>query len=414
MQISKWVALGAAAFCLVAVGGVVNMPHLYYMAAMLMTLPAVSYLLGWYTLRGLEFTRYSSTPIWEGEETDIVYTARNRSRLARYFVSIPEQPVKNAVSIEIDPPLFSVKAGSSIEVHHKVRFSRRGVYQAGSFDVAALDPLGVFTFSRSIQTSGETVVYPVPRQMAPLNLQGADRHGWTDVQQFARHGDGVDTSGVRNYMPGDPLRRIHWRQTARTGKLMVIEYEETQSANLRIVLDTSIGGIAGDEPDTSLEYAIRAAATVARDAIQNGASVDLVVADNDGAHTAGAWSGLLGERADGRMYALMDALARVEPQSGIGIGAVLESTVATVPRGTTLLAICIDPDPLLPGVVARAISSGVAVSIVYIDRSTFPHTQVKHLIQGTEKAIAETAALGVPVFVFSWNEAGALQPVELN
>ena len=90
MQISKWVGLGVAAFCLLAVGGVVNMPHLYYMAAILITLPAVSYMLGWFTLRGLQFRRISPTPVWEGEEAEITYVVTNRSRLTRYFVAIQE------------------------------------------------------------------------------------------------------------------------------------------------------------------------------------------------------------------------------------------------------------------------------------------------------------------------------------
>src|SRR5579862_7007575 len=134
MQISKWVALGVAAFCLVAVGGVVNMPHLYYMAAMLVALPGVSYLLGWYTLRGLEFTRTAPSPVWEGEETEVVYTARNRSPIARFFVAIQEPDDPRIDSIEMNPPLFSVKAGSDVEIRNRVRYDRRGVFQSGSFD----------------------------------------------------------------------------------------------------------------------------------------------------------------------------------------------------------------------------------------------------------------------------------------
>src|SRR5580658_8817175 len=122
MQISKWVALGVAAFCLVAVGGVVNMPHLYYMAAMLVTLPAVSYMLGWFTLSGLEFKRISPSPIWEGEEVEITYLVTNTSRLTRFFVAIQEPTTPRVDSLEMNPPLFIVKAGSQVEIRNRVRF----------------------------------------------------------------------------------------------------------------------------------------------------------------------------------------------------------------------------------------------------------------------------------------------------
>ena len=414
MQISKWVALGVAAFCLVAVGGVVNMPHLYYMAAMLVTLPAVSYLLGWYTLRGLEFKRYSPTPIWEGDETEVTYIVTNKSRVTRFFVAIQEPSHPLIESVEMDPPLFTVKAGSSVEVRNVVRFTRRGVFQVGSFDVAALDPLGVFTFSRTISSTDEAVVYPMPRQMMAVDLLGSERLGWNDTPVYARHGDGVDSSGVRGYIPGDPLRRIHWRQTARTGQLTVIEFEETQSIDLKIVLDSAAAGVAGDEPDTSLEYAVRAAATIARDAIQNSATVELIVANRNSSDVARAWNGLLGERGDSRLYTLMDTLARVEAQSLATISDLVAKALVSVSRGTTLAVICIHPDKDLAMMLAKCIASGIGVTVVYIDTGSFDGTSVPAQVNRIAPVVAEAAALGAHVFTLSWNTAGALQVIPVD
>lgn len=414
MQISKWVALGVAAFCLVAVGGVVNMPHLYYMAAMLITLPAVSYALGWYTLRGLEFRRHAPTPIWEGEETDITYSVCNKTRISRFFVAIQESTSRHVESLEMNPALFNVSAGSTMEIKNRVRFDRRGVFHSGSFDVSALDPLGVFTFTRTIPSTDETVVYPMPRPLASVSLHGAEKLGWNDTLVLTRHGDGVDTSGVRGYLPGDPLRHIHWRQTARTGQLTVIEFEETQSVNLRIALDTAQSGVVGDEPNTSLEYAIRAAATIARDAIQNGAMVELVVANRTGPDIAQAWNGLMGERGDGQLYTLMDALARVEPQATTSLSDLLASTIGTVPRGTTVLAICIQPDAELTSMVAKCMATGVVVTLIYINGSTFPKAKSMVPLQTIDNTIAEVAAMGVQVFTLGWNPEGTLQAISLD
>ena len=90
MQFSKWLTLGMGALCLIAPAAVLNASHLYYMAAILLTLPGISYGLGWYALRDLEFSRELPPSAWEGEEGDIVYLVRNKTRMPRFFLTVRE------------------------------------------------------------------------------------------------------------------------------------------------------------------------------------------------------------------------------------------------------------------------------------------------------------------------------------
>src|SRR5438128_1413509 len=108
MQFSKWVTLGFGALCLVAVAGVVNAQHLYYMAAILLTLPAVSYALGWLTLHGLNFARELPHIAWEGEEGDLIYAATNQTRIARFFLTVHEALPSWITPLDAEPPLFNV------------------------------------------------------------------------------------------------------------------------------------------------------------------------------------------------------------------------------------------------------------------------------------------------------------------
>jgi uncharacterized protein (DUF58 family) len=314
----------------------------------------------------------------------------------------------------MNPSLFSVKAGGSIEVRNRVRFDRRGLFNAGSFDVAALDPLGVFTFTRTISSTDEAVVYPMPRHIASLELRGTEKLGWNESPVFTRHGDGVDASGVRGYLPGDPLRRIHWRQTARTGMLSVIEYDETQSINVKIVLDTFELGVVGAEPNTSLEYAVRTAATLARDSIQKSAMVELVVANRSSHGVARPWNGLIGERGDSRLYSVLEALARVDPQTTTTISDLLASMIDHVSYGTTLVIICIHLDSDLAMMLAKCIASGIGVTLIYIDSHSFKSATSLSYITRFDPVLTEAHALGVDVFTLSWNFEGALQVIPLN
>jgi uncharacterized protein (DUF58 family) len=77
-----------------------------------------------------------------------------------------------------------------------------------------------------------------------------------------RPGSGTDLLGTREYRRGDPLRHIHWRSSARRDLLVVKEFEEERNPGLALVLDTSRE--LGEGRDTTLEYSIKLAATLAR------------------------------------------------------------------------------------------------------------------------------------------------------
>src|SRR5579871_2891340 len=280
MQIFKWLTLILGALFLMLVATVVSAQHLYFMAALLLTLPGISYALGWFTLRGLEFQRDLPPTCWEGEEGELKYVVHNPSRLSRFFISIQE-PLPDWIEAVEEPALFNVPANDSISARQRVRFHRRGVYQSQVYFVTAIDPLGVFAFSRRAHCRGEVVVYPTPRSISLDSLTGADRFGSQEFTTSALHGASIDLDGVRNYLPGDPLRRIHWRQTARTGQLSVIEYEESQSFDLVIALDLQRGSVVGKGVETTLEYAIRTAASLAHQGIRLGATVRLLLPENE-------------------------------------------------------------------------------------------------------------------------------------
>ncbi len=406
MQISKWVALGVAAFCLVAVGGIVNLAQLYYMAAMLITLPLVSYAIGRWMLRGLEFERQFVSPIWEGEEAEIIYRVTNPSRIPRFSISILTPDQSYLKSVRMEPPLFHVGAFGTTTVTNVVRFNRRGVFESGQFEVSAVDPLGVFTFTRTVAADGEIVVFPSVRPLDPMELSGSHKLGMNDAVAQARLGSGVDPAGVRGYLPGDPLRSIHWRQTARTGNLVVIEFEETQSANLSIILDTTARAIVGEEPDTTLEFAIRAAASAARDAVQHGAVVALAARRQDGSlSSASTGSGL--DRGAGQLYPILDSLARIEAQADTSFAALLLDKMGSAMPGATHLLIMLTADAEVAGAVRRWIASGRSVAVLAIDANTFPGA-ARVDAETHQASLGQIAAMGVPVYTLPYNPQGAL------
>ena len=130
---------------------------------------------------------------------------------------------------------------------------------------------------------------------------------------------GQEVIGSRPYYPGDPLRHIHWRNTARLAKLAVKELEDTAEEALTVVFDVSKA--FGTGRDTTLEYAIKLAATVGLHALGSGRSIRVEA------------SNLQGEWLDAEPF--LKALALLEPTDAPPLAALL----ARVSGGSAALAI---------------------------------------------------------------------------
>jgi uncharacterized protein (DUF58 family) len=109
--------------------------------------------------------------------------------------------------------------------------------------------------------------------------------------------------GVRPYRRGDPLRRVHWGQTARHGELIVCEVQANAVPRVQVVLDANPAIHGGAGADGSREWSIRIAASLAEGWTSQGAEVQLVVDC--------AFVPARGTSARARSAAMLDALARV-------------------------------------------------------------------------------------------------------
>jgi uncharacterized protein (DUF58 family) len=373
----RWAIFTAGVFLLIS-ATLVNSPNLYYMAALLLALPLISYGIGMLSLRDLEFSRTVPGSGFEGETAVFVAKVRSNARLPRMFLQISELLPHPLEPERADSEFFNVPPKAEIEVRYEVEFSRRGAYTLDQFIVTALDPLGIYSFSKRVASPAEFVVYPVPQQIPDLVRSGAERFGFRDIPVAAARGSGVDPDGVREYVPGDPLRRMHWKSTARTGKLSVIEFEESRAVNVVMALDTREGTDVGEGNQTTLEYLVTAAASIAQMIIRQGASVRLFAGDEP---TAAAAAG----HGTEQLYTVLDTLARVEARERESFSKRIISTVGMLQPGTTLILLTADMDEDLPEVVAAYTSAGIQVLVVYADPRSF-NVAVRHPLRESQHA----------------------------
>jgi uncharacterized protein (DUF58 family) len=128
------------------------------------------------------------------------------------------------------------------------------------------------------QGEPQPVVPPdLARRLAHVRLHATRRltASWAGAYRSAFKGEGIEFAGVREYLPGDDVRTIDWRVTARTGRLAVRRYVEERNRTVLFLVDVSTGMAAGSGTRTLLEVAAEVVALVGSAAIAGGDRVAL-------------------------------------------------------------------------------------------------------------------------------------------
>ena len=148
---------------------------------------------------------------------------------------------------------------------------RRGIVTVGPVLAVQRDPVGLLQRERSLTTPQHIHIHPRTLRLGTV-LHGVLRDIEGAVTQDLSSSD-VAFHALRDYVPGDDRRNVHWRTTARTGRLMVRQFEETRRSSLLVLLSTRQEDYAGEE---DFETAVSIACSLAMDAIQDGREVRFV------------------------------------------------------------------------------------------------------------------------------------------
>jgi uncharacterized protein (DUF58 family) len=296
----------------------------------------------------------SSTRTFAGAPCDVRVRLRVRARFPT-LLTIVESPPRTLIP---DRPaaLTGLFWGSSEhELTYRVTPNSRGGFHWPGLQVNWSDPLGLFVQDTRIALPGhdgfELLVYPgthpleLPDLARPLLTEGPPSRAWglEDPSTFA---------GVRAYAPGDPQRRIHWRQTARFGmdgerynQLVVRELERVAATGVLVHLDL---GVSGRQAEIYLESAARLAASVLKTAFET--NLRLGVSSLTGGSEYGG-----GFNALERSLAYL-ALVKLEPDAA--------QSVPIPPPGSNLVLITMRaPAALIEGAI-RARSRAARVTVI--------------------------------------------------
>jgi uncharacterized protein (DUF58 family) len=189
-----------------------------------------------------------------------------RNQSAR--ISLPgliDVPVGEGL-VEAHVPLLLGGASHSEEITIGAR--KRGVIDVGPMTIARGDPVGILrrevAWPQVERIYVHPVTVPIPSTSAGLikDLEGTPTRDIVDTD--------LSFHAIRQYAPGDSQRHIHWKSTAKTGILMVRQYEETRRASLAIILDLNSDEYASED---EFEMAVSAAASISVQGVRDGREV---------------------------------------------------------------------------------------------------------------------------------------------
>ena len=209
-------------------------------------------------------------PLQVGDSVDVTVKLKNTGTLPIGWLLVEDMLPEFALKQR--PPRVNVKGrritvvyiprGKTKVIKYKITFNVRGYYQIGPTFVETGDVFGLHRRHRVLSEPAFVLVLP---KILPLSkYEFASKRPIGEVRLANRlFEDPTRTAGVRPYQVGDPLQRVHWRATARTGELHVRVYEPTSLAGATVLIDFhSAGYFARGEPARS-ELAVTAACSIA-------------------------------------------------------------------------------------------------------------------------------------------------------
>lgn len=303
-------------FALLGVGFSLGSGWIFTLFSMLFALIVMSIIWPLVDIGKIEVSRSAPPRASVGEAARTSLNLTNHGRRAKSLITVSDDFLSERGEIALE----RLQTGKSQTVDMKKTCRRRGDFTEGEVNLSSSGPFGLIKFSRRIAVPSHTVIYPEIVGLEHFDSRLSTSAGESLVSLGVR-GHGPGFFGVREFQHGDSLRSIHWRATARSAGLMIKEFEEEGHSPVEIFLDLNKEVHAGEEPDTSLEFMVKFAASIASHFLLRNREVNL----------NGACSKRPGRLEAKSIHSALDWLAGVEADGEVELEKLIASHLEKTP-----------------------------------------------------------------------------------
>mgnify|MGYP002381983671 CR=1 FL=1 len=242
----------------------------------------------------------STDPREVGDAVEVSVTLRNAGAIPILWVLVedllPEGVLRRPTRLEVKGKrvrVVGLGAKKSKTIRYTVTFRMRGCYPIGPTVLETGDVFGLHRRHRVAGTPAYVMVYPKIVLLTRYDFASQRPIGEVRLQNRLFE-DVTRTAGVRPYIPGDPLSRVHWRATARTGQLHSRLYEPTSLAGATILLDFHADGYPKRGEPVRSDLAVTTACSLAYAVSMLNQQIGLVSNGRDAAGRSATESHLAG------------------------------------------------------------------------------------------------------------------------
>jgi uncharacterized protein (DUF58 family) len=235
--------------------------------------------------------------VLEGDELDVRVTLSADVGAERVEVLL-QLPRELVVLDGINPVQLRLVDGERRELTFRVRCARWGAFRVGRVNLRAHDASGLFRQEAVIDRRVPLKVYPSEEHVRDL-LRPLETQVFAGNHVARQKGEGIEFADLRQFVPGDRIRHVNWRASARRGELWINEHHAERNADVVLLLDSFAEARRGDR--STLDPALRAAGTLAARYLQQKDRVGFVT-------FGGILNWLLPTTGAVQLYRIVDAM----------------------------------------------------------------------------------------------------------
>jgi len=300
----------------------------------------------------------TSDNIFENGDMSVKFIVKNKG-LGIGFVEIYDQlPPQARITKGSNYTLLYMRPWQEVSFEYSLKLPLRGHYHLGPVKMRVKDAFDLFYNERIEESIHSFSVFPeieileeqVITSRAPKLLSGA--------MPLNVIGTGTEFYSLREFVPGDSLRSVNWKALAKKGKMMVNETVREDVMDVILLLDAREVSAVGGGKDTPLEMSCRAAATYAKQLLDERNNVALMIYGE-------SVEKIDLDRGEHHLFKILTALSSAIPKGNLKLEIVLKDMLPYIPSGSPIILFSsLDDDHTISEAFTNTISRGYTITTI--------------------------------------------------
>lgn len=305
----------------------------------------------------LKLSRRLPPPVSAGDTLLYRVVVENRGRRTARKVIIEERSLPPELKFLEEPPVIEVLGpGERTEVGLSLLCATRGAYELQGLQASSFFPSALVKVARRTPEKERLLVYPRFTPLARFDVPHGRNYQPGGIPIASSVGESTELAGTREFREGDRTRDIHWPSLARTGRLVVKEYQEEYFVRLAMVLDVET---RSTQDESLFERSLSLAAGIADVLARQEYIIDLFAAGSQVFHFQAG-------RALAHFEHILEILACLESEDRLDLHALEAALLPEARKLSAVILVMMDWDEPRAELLRKLKAHGVAVRVLSV------------------------------------------------